>query len=139
LFLKNFYHNFFLKEFSLIAGQKAVITRSKTSIAGFKIRKYMPVGISLTLRGRYMYGFLDRLINLALPRIRDFQGLSVKSFDGNGNYSLGVEEQLMFPEINYDTIHQLSGLDITIVTTAKTDQESFYLLNYLGLPFYNKL
>ena len=99
----------------------------------------MPVGVSLTLRGYYMYGFLDRLINLALPRIRDFQGLSTKSFDGNGNYSLGLEEQLMFPEINYDTIHQISGMDITIVTTAKTDQEGFYLLASLGLPFQNKL
>ena len=134
LVLKNI-NMFLLKELSIIAGQKAIITKSKLSIASFKIRKQMPVGVSVTLRGDYMYGFLDRLINLALPRIRDFQGLSIRSFDGNGNYSLGLEEQLMFPEINYDKIHQVCGMDITIVTTAKTDQEGFYLLNYLGIPF----
>jgi len=134
LVLKNI-NMFLLKELSIIAGQKAIITKSKLSIASFKIRKQMPVGVSVTLRGDYMYGFLDRLINLALPRIRDFQGLSIRSFDGNGNYSLGLEEQLMFPEINYDKIHQVCGMDITIVTTAKTDTEGFYLLNYLGIPF----
>ena len=95
----------------------------------------MPVGISVTLRNYFMYGFLDRLVNLALPRVRDFQGLSIKSFDGKGNYSLGLEEQLMFPEIDYDKIHQIRGMDITIVTTAHTDRESFYLLSYFGFPF----
>ena len=124
-----------LKELSLIAGQQAIITKSKLSIARFKIRKYMPVGISITLRSHFMYGFLDRLVNLALPRVRDFQGLSIKSFDGKGNYSLGLEEQLMFPEIEYDKIDQLRGMDITIVTTAHTDKESFYLLSYFNLPF----
>lgn len=95
----------------------------------------MPVGISITLRNNYMYGFLDRLVNLALPRIRDFRGLKIKSFDGNGNYTLGLEEQLMFPEISYDKIHQIRGMDISIVTTAKTDQETFYLLKFFGFPF----
>ena len=95
----------------------------------------MPVGISITLRSNYMYGFLDRLVNLALPRIRDFRGLKIRSFDGNGNYTLGFEEQLMFPEINYDKIHQIRGMDIVIVTTARTDKETFYLLNSFGFPF----
>lgn len=95
----------------------------------------MPVGISITLRNNYMYGFLDRLVNLALPRIRDFRGLKIKSFDGNGNYTLGLEEQLMFPEISYDKIHQIRGMDISIITTAKTDKESFYLLKFFGFPF----
>ena len=120
---------------SFIAGQRGVLTRSKKSIAGFKLRQKMPVGISITLRNNYMYDFLDRLINLALPRIRDFKGLKVQSFDGKGNYSLGLEEQLMFPEINYDKIHQIRGMDISIVTTAKTDQETFYLLKFFGFPF----
>lgn len=95
----------------------------------------MPVGICITLRDSYMYGFLDRLINLALPRIRDFRGLKIQSFDGKGNYTLGLEEQLMFPEINYDKIHQIRGMDISIITTAKTDQETFHLLRNFGLPF----
>ena len=128
----------FLQELNLIAGQKSVVTLSKKSIAGFKIRQRTPVGISVTLREKYMYGFLDRLINLALPRIRDFQGLKLKSFDGNGNYNLGLEEQLMFPEINYDKINKIRGMDIAIVTTAKTDQETFYLLKYFGFPFQEK-
>nr|YP_009268251.1 Ribosomal protein L5 [Ostreobium quekettii]SBQ76954.1 Ribosomal protein L5 [Ostreobium quekettii] len=125
----------YLQELNFIAGQKGVITRSKKSIAGFKLRQKMPVGISITLRSNYMYGFLDRLINLALPRIRDFRGLKIKSFDGNGNYTLGLEEQLMFPEISYDKIHQIRGMDISIITTAKTDKESFYLLKFFGFPF----
>ena len=95
----------------------------------------MPVGISITLRDKYMYDFLDRLINLALPRIRDFRGLKIQSFDRKGNYTLGLEEQLMFPEINYDKIHQIRGMDISIITTSKTDQEAFYLLKYFGFPF----
>ena len=114
-------------ELNFIVGQKAIVTQSRKSIAGFKIRQKMPVGICVTLRDNYMYGFLDRLINLALPRIRDFRGLKNQSFDGNGNYTLGLEEQLMFPEINYDKIHQ--------ITNSKTDQESFYLLKYFGFPF----
>ena len=95
----------------------------------------MPIGLCVTLRDIYMYSFLDRLVNLALPRIRDFRGLNTQSFDGRGNYSLGLEEQLMFPEINYDKIHQIRGMDISIITTSKTDQETFYLLKYFGFPF----
>jgi large subunit ribosomal protein L5 len=125
----------FLKELGLIAGQKGVITRSKKSIAGFKIREQMPVGVSVTLRGERMYGFLDRLIHLALPRVRDFQGINPKSFDKNGNYSLGLEEQLMFPEIEYDKIDQIRGMDICIVTTANNQEEGLALLKEFGLPF----
>jgi large subunit ribosomal protein L5 len=124
-----------LKELSMISGQRGVITRSKKAIASFKLREKMPVGICVTLRGDRMYGFLDRLVNLALPRIRDFQGISPKSFDGQGNYSLGLEEQLMFPEIDYDKIDQVRGMDISIVTTSKNDQEGQALLKQFGLPF----
>jgi len=124
-----------LKELALIAGQKGVITKSKKSIAGFKLREEMPVGVVVTLRGNRMYGFLDRLINLALPRVRDFQGINPKSFDKNGNYSLGLEEQLMFPEIEYDKIDQVRGMDISIVTTAKKQAEGLALLKEFGLPF----
>ena len=124
-----------LKELTIIAGQKGVITRSKKAIAGFKLRQKMPVGVSVTLRGERMYGFLDRLINLALPRIRDFQGISPKSFDGHGNYSLGLEEQLMFPEIDYDKIDQIRGMDISIITTSRSDQEGLALLKEFGMPF----
>jgi len=124
-----------LKELGIIAGQKGIITRSKKSIAGFKIREEMPVGVSVTLRGERMYGFLDRLIHLALPRVRDFQGINPKSFDKNGNYSLGLEEQLMFPEIEYDKIDQIRGMDIAIVTTAKNQEEGLALLKQFGLPF----
>ncbi len=124
-----------LNELSIIAGQKGVVTRSKKAIAGFKLRPNMPVGVSVTLRGDRMYGFLDRLINLALPRIRDFQGISLKSFDGNGNYSLGLEEQLMFPEIDYDKIDQIRGMDISIITSSKTDPEGLALLKEFGMPF----
>ena len=126
---------FSLKELSVIAGQKGVITRSKKAIAGFKIRQKMPVGVSVTLRGERMFGFLDRLIHLALPRVRDFQGINPKSFDKNGNYSLGLEEQLMFPEIEYDKIDQIRGMDICIVTTAKNQEEGLALLKEFGLPF----
>lgn len=125
----------FIKELSSIAGQKGVITKSKKSIAGFKIREEMPVGVSVTLRGDRMFGFLDRLIHLALPRVRDFQGISPKSFDKHGNYSLGLDEQLMFPEIEYDKIDQIRGMDITLVTSAKNQEESLALLKLFGLPF----
>ena len=124
-----------LKELGMIAGQKGIVTHSKKSIAGFKIREQMPVGVSVTLRGDRMYGFLDRLIHLALPRVRDFQGISPKSFDKNGNYSLGLEEQLMFPEIEYDKIDQIRGMDICIVTTANNQEEGLALLKQFGLPF----
>jgi large subunit ribosomal protein L5 len=127
-----------LKELTIIAGQKGIVTRSKKAIAGFKLRQKMPVGISVTLRGDRMYGFLDRLINLALPRIRDFQGINPKSFDGHGNYSLGLEEQLMFPEIDYDKIDQIRGMDISIITTSKNDQEGLALLKEFGMPFKSK-
>jgi large subunit ribosomal protein L5 len=126
-----------LKELALIAGQKGVVTRSKKAIAGFKLRQKMPVGVTVTLRGDRMYGFLDRLIHLALPRVRDFQGINPKSFDKNGNYSLGLEEQLMFPEIEYDKIDQIRGMDISIVTKAKTQEEGLALLKQFGLPFKN--
>lgn len=124
-----------LKELGMIAGQKGIVTRSKKSIAGFKIREQMPVGVCVTLRGDRMYGFLDRLIHLALPRVRDFQGINPKSFDKHGNYSLGLEEQLMFPEIEYDKIDQIRGMDICIVTTAKNQEEGLALLKEFGLPF----
>jgi large subunit ribosomal protein L5 len=124
-----------LRELAQIAGQRGVITRSKKAIAGFKLREKTPVGVSVTLRGDRMYSFLDRLINLALPRVRDFQGISLTSFDGYGNYSLGVEEQLMFPDIEYDKIEQIRGMDISIVTTSKTNLEALALLKEFGLPF----
>lgn len=124
-----------LRELSLIAGQKGVVTRSKKAIAGFKLRQKNPVGVSVTLRGERMYSFLDRLINLALPRIRDFQGVSPRSVDGQGNFSLGLEEQLMFPEIDYDKIDQIRGMDISIVTTSPSDAECLALLKEFGMPF----
>jgi large subunit ribosomal protein L5 len=124
-----------LNELSIIAGQRGLVTRSKKAIAGFKVREGMPIGMTVTLRGERMYAFLDRLINLALPRIRDFQGISPRSFDGHGNYSLGVEEQLMFPEINYDKIEQVQGMDISIVTNCKKDEEGKALLVQFGMPF----
>lgn len=123
------------KELTVLAGQAPVVKRSKKAIAGFQIRENMPIGLSVTLRGERMYAFYDRLVNLALPRIRDFQGISSKSFDGHGNFSLGLTEQLMFPELSYDTIDQLRGMDISIVTTSMTDQEGFALLKELGMPF----
>ena len=124
-----------ISEIALITGQKPVVTRAKKAIAGFKIRQGMPVGIMVTLRGERMYAFLDRLINLTLPRIRDFRGVSPKSFDGRGNYTLGVREQLIFPEVEYDKIDQVRGLDISIITTAKTDEEGRALLKEMGMPF----
>lgn len=124
-----------LRELSFITGQKGVVTRSKKAIAGFKLRQKNPVGVSVTLRGERMYSFLDRLINLALPRIRDFQGINARSIDGHGNYSLGLEEQLMFPEIDYDKIDQVRGMDISIVTTSRNDTECLVLLREFGMPF----
>lgn len=127
-----------LSELAVITGQKPVVTRAKKAIAGFKIRQGMPVGAMVTLRGDKMYAFLERLINLALPRIRDFRGISPKSFDGRGNYSLGVKEQLIFPEIEYDSIDQIRGFDISIITTANTDEEGRALLKEMGMPFRDK-
>lgn len=124
-----------LAEISLITGQKPVVTRAKKAIAGFKIRQGMPVGIMVTLRSGRMYSFLDRLINLTLPRIRDFRGISPKSFDGRGNYTLGLREQLIFPEVEYDSVDQVRGMDISIITTANTDEEGRALLKELGMPF----
>lgn len=122
-------------ELAVITGQRPVVTRAKKAIAGFKIRQGMPVGAMVTLRSERMYAFLNRLINLTLPRIRDFRGVSPKSFDGRGNYTLGLKEQLIFPEIEYDSIDQIRGMDVTIVTTANTDEEGRALLKELGMPF----
>lgn len=124
-----------LSEIALITGQKPVVTRAKKAIAGFKIREGMPVGVMVTLRSGKMYNFLDRLINLSLPRIRDFRGISAKSFDGRGNYTLGVREQLIFPEVEYDKIDQIRGMDISIITTARNDEEGRALLKEMGMPF----
>ncbi len=124
-----------LAEIAVITGQKPVVTRAKKAIAGFKIREGMPVGVMVTLRADRMYNFLDRLISLALPRIRDFRGISPKSFDGRGNYTLGIREQLIFPEIDYDSIDQIRGMDISIITTATTDEEGRALLKEFGMPF----
>ncbi len=123
------------KELSLITGQRAVVTKAKRSIASFKLRQGVPIGCKVTLRGNKMYEFLDRLISLALPRIRDFRGVSGKSFDGRGNYALGLKEQFIFPEIDYDKVEMVHGLDVAICTSAKTDKESKSLLRYLGMPF----
>ena len=124
-----------VEELSQIAGQRAHVRRAKKSIAGFKLRAGMPVGAKVTLRGSRMYEFLDRLVSIALPRIRDFRGLSPASFDGRGNYSLGIREQIIFPEINYDDVETIRGLDVAITTTADTDEEGLALLRELGLPF----
>jgi len=124
-----------MADLTAISGQKPAITRAKKSIANFKIREGMAIGLKVTLRGDRMYDFLDKLINVGLPRIRDFHGVSPKSFDGRGNYSLGLREQLIFPEIRYDRVDKIRGLDVTIVTTAKTDEEALALLSELGMPF----
>tara|TARA_B100000073_G_scaffold106626_1_gene85623 strand:+ start:1037 stop:1576 length:540 start_codon:yes stop_codon:yes gene_type:complete len=124
-----------VNELAQITGQKVVITRAKKAIAGFKIRQGMPIGCAVTLRGDRMYAFLERLINLALPRIRDFRGVSPKSFDGRGNYTLGVREQIIFPEISFDKIEAIRGMDITIVTSARSDEEGRALLREMGMPF----
>ncbi len=123
------------KELSLITGQKPVVTKAKKSIAGFKLRQGMPIGCKVTLRGNRMYEFLDRLISIALPRIRDFRGISGKSFDGRGNYALGVREQFIFPEIDYEKVEMVHGMDIIICTSAKTDHEGKALLQQFGMPF----
>ena len=125
------------EELAAIAGQRPVITKAKKSIAGFKLRQGMPIGCCVTLRREKMYEFLDRLVSVSLPRVRDFKGISGKAFDGKGNYSLGVKEQLIFPEIDYDKVDKIKGLNITIVTTAKTDAEGKALLKLMGLPFRN--
>lgn len=124
-----------INDMTQIAGQKPVVTRAKKSIAAFKVRAGMPIGCKVTLRGERMYEFLDKLLNIALPRIRDFRGVSPKAFDGRGNYTLGVKEQLIFPEINYDKVDKIRGMDIVIVTTAKTDEEAYELLKSLGMPY----
>ena len=123
------------QEMQLIAGQKPVITKAKKSIAQFKLREGMPIGVKVTLRRERMYEFLDRLVTIALPRVRDFRGLNPKSFDGRGNYAMGLKEQIVFTEINYDRIDQVRGMDVTITTSAQTDAEAFALLDALGMPF----
>ena len=124
-----------VRDLEIIAGQKAVITKSKKSVANFKIREDMPIGCKVTLRGEKMYEFADRLINLALPRVRDFRGVNPNSFDGRGNYAMGIKEQLIFPEIEYDNIDKVRGMDIIFVTTAQTDEEARYLLTLFNMPF----
>ncbi|MDD3824853.1 MAG: 50S ribosomal protein L5 [Anaerolineae bacterium] len=124
-----------LQDLSIITGQKPIVTRARRSIAAFKLRTGNPIGVKVTLRGNRMWDFLDRLINIALPRQRDFRGISADAFDGRGNYSLGLREQLVFPEINYDKIDRIRGMEITIVTTAPTDAEGYQLLRHLGMPF----
>ena len=124
-----------VNELTLISGQKPVITRAKKSIAGFKLREGAPIGCKVTLRGERMYEFLDKLVNVSLPRVRDFRGVSNNSFDGRGNYTLGVKEQLIFPEIDFDKVNKLRGMDIVFVTTAKSDEEGRELLAQLGMPF----
>ncbi len=123
------------RDLAIISGQKPVIRRARKSIAGFRLRKGQPIGVKVTLRGDRMWAFLDRLINIALPRVRDFRGISPHAFDGRGNYSLGFREQLVFPEIDYDKIDKVRGLQVTIVTTAETDEEAYKLLEKLGMPF----
>lgn len=125
-------------ELSTIVGQKAVSTKARTSVSNFKLREGMPIGVRVTLRGERMYEFLDRLISIALPRVRDFRGLNDKSFDGRGNYTIGVTEQIIFPEIDIDKVSKIMGMDITFVTTAQTDSEAFALLKEIGLPFVKK-
>ena len=124
-----------IKDMEIITGQKAVVTRAKKSVANFKIREGMPIGCKVTLRGEKMYEFVDRLINLALPRVRDFRGVNPNAFDGRGNYALGIKEQLIFPEIEYDKIDKVRGMDVIFVTTAKTDEEARELLKQFNMPF----
>ena len=124
-----------VEELTTITGQKPVVTRAKKSIAGFRLREGMPIGAKVTLRGERMYEFIDKLISVSLPRVRDFRGISKKSFDGRGNYTLGVKEQLIFPEIDYDKVNKVRGMDIVIVTTANTDEEARELLTQFGMPF----
>ena len=124
-----------VRDMEIIAGQKAIVTKSKKSVANFKIREDMPIGCKVTLRGEKMYEFADRLINLALPRVRDFRGVNPNSFDGRGNYAMGIKEQLIFPEIEYDKVDKVRGMDIIFVTTAQTDEEARYLLTLFNMPF----
>ena len=124
-----------VEELGLISGQKPLITKAKKSIAGFRLREGMPIGCKVTLRGERMYDFLDKLVSVSLPRVRDFRGVSKKSFDGRGNYTLGVKEQLIFPEIDFDKVNKVRGMDIVVVTTANTDEEARELLTQLGMPF----
>ena len=124
-----------VRDMETITGQKAVVTKAKNSVANFKIREGMPIGCKVTLRGEKMYDFLDRLVNLALPRVRDFRGINPNAFDGRGNYALGIKEQLIFPEIEYDKVDKVRGMDIIMVTTAKTDEEARELLTQFGMPF----
>ena len=126
-----------VEELTLISGQRAVITKAKRSIAVYKLREGMPIGVMVTLRRKHMLEFFDKLVNVALPRVRDFRGVSGKAFDGRGNYSLGIREQIIFPEINFDKIDKVKGLNVSIVTTAKTDEEGKELLRLLGMPFRN--
>jgi len=126
-----------VEELAIISGQKAVVTKAKRSIAAFKLREGMPIGCMVTLRRERMYEFFDKLVNIALPRVRDFRGVSGKAFDGRGNYALGIREQIIFPEINFDKIDKIKGLNISIVTTAKSDEEGKELLRLLGMPFRN--
>jgi len=126
-----------MEELALIAGQRPVVTRARKSIASFKLREGMPIGCMVTLRRGRMYDFFDKLVNVALPRVRDFRGLSDKAFDGRGNYTLGIKEHIIFPEIDYDKIDKIKGLNITIVTTARTDEEGKALLKMMGMPFRN--
>ena len=127
-----------IDELSLITGQKAVATKAKTSISNFKLREGMPIGVKVTLRGNIMYEFLDRLISVALPRVRDFRGLNDRGFDGNGNYTLGVKEQIIFPEISIDKINKVTGMNITIVIDSNSDKDSFELLKAFGMPFISR-
>ena len=124
-----------VKDLEAITGQKPVVTKARKSIAGFKLREGQPIGCKVTLRGENMYNFMDKLIKLALPRVRDFRGISKTAFDGRGNYTLGIKEQLIFPEINYDEVVKVTGMDIVFVTTAKTNEEALHLLSAFGLPF----
>lgn len=124
-----------VEELKLISGQQPVITKAKKSIAGFKLREDQPIGVKVTLRGEQMYNFLDKLLMVALPRVRDFQGLNDKSYDGRGNYTMGIKEHLIFPEIDYDKVKKIKGMDITIVTTANTNEEAHALLSKVGIPF----
>lgn len=125
------------EQLAAISGQKPVVTRARKSIAAFKLRAGMPIGLKVTLRGDRMYDFLDRLVNIALPRVRDFRGVSGNAFDGRGNYTLGIEEQIIFPEVDYDKVERIKGLSVTMVTTARTDAEAKELLRLLGMPFRN--
>jgi large subunit ribosomal protein L5 len=126
-----------VEELAMIAGQRTVVTKARRSIAGFKLRQGMPIGSMVTLRREKMYVFLDKLFNVALPRVRDFRGLSDKSFDGRSNYTIGIKEHIIFPEIDYDKVDKMKGLNITIVTTGKTDAEGLYMLKHLGMPLRN--